>query len=51
MATLTKEQIEAKNQDPVDADAVEVPDNELEKAAGGITYSFPGIVPDQNLPV
>lgn len=26
---------------------VEVPDNELDQAAGGITYVFPGTVPPQ----
>ena len=35
----------------VDEGIVEISDKELEKAAGGSTYSLPGIVPDQNLPV
>lgn len=61
MATLTAEQIEARKlqlkqlarevrqlqEELVEAGAIELPDNELDQAAGGITYVFPGTVPPQ----
>ena len=38
----------AQNQQPVDAGTAELPENELEKAAGGAMFHRPGALPDVN---